>query len=60
MAFGDIRLKLVGGSEILTKLDELDKLAKKMRSVVSDLEYMGLIRIDSNEVGGVGVDAEKE
>lgn len=60
MAYGDIRLKLVGGSEILTKLDELDKLGKQMRNVVHELESMGFIHIDRNENGGVGVDAKEE
>lgn len=60
MAYGDIMLKLVGGSKILTKLDELDKLARQMRNVVYDLEHMGLIHIDSNEAGSVNADTKKE
>lgn len=60
MAYGDIQLKLVGGSKILVKLDELDKLADKMRGIVNDLSFMGLAHIDSEGKGEIGVNVEKE
>lgn len=65
MGYGDIRLKLVGDSIILKKVSELEELTRQIRKVVSDLENVGFIRIDSDVSGGVGVstegvDAEKE